>query len=261
MELRDVKLRRYQREGSPGLVLCADIRGGERIAVVGMSGEERCSFVDALLRFYELDTGHILIDGVDLSTLPLHTLRSIICVIPSELVLFEGTLRYNLDPYNEYSDTAVWEALTHCPSTQLLRCLDKEGLEARVESRGGNFTTWERQIICWGRAILRQSKIVVVDMTSQTFHQQRTNPPLPSSNHFTVLQEALPSSTIITLINNNNNNNNINNINLESFNRVMVVQEGKVVEFDTSANLTKDPSSVLWSLLFAARTKPTMAPV
>ncbi|KAK3893402.1 hypothetical protein Pcinc_002834 [Petrolisthes cinctipes] len=93
IEFRDVKLRRYQREGPPGLVLCADIRAGERIAVVGMSGEERYSFLDALLRFYELDTGNILVDGVDVSTLQLHTLRSIICVIPRELVLFEGTLR------------------------------------------------------------------------------------------------------------------------------------------------------------------------
>jgi ABC-type multidrug transport system fused ATPase/permease subunit len=67
--------------------------------------------VTTLLRLTELAGGRILIDGIDISTVGLHDLRSAVAIIPQDPVLFQGTIRYNVDPFGEHSDDKIWEAL------------------------------------------------------------------------------------------------------------------------------------------------------
>jgi ATP-binding cassette subfamily C (CFTR/MRP) protein 1 len=104
---------RYRPELEPCLrEVSLQIRGGERVGVVGRTGAGKSSLTLALFRILEADSGKILIDGVDVSQIGLHDLRSIISIIPQDPQLFEGTLRSNIDPTNAASDADVWQSLT-----------------------------------------------------------------------------------------------------------------------------------------------------
>ncbi|KAM7283631.1 multidrug resistance-associated protein 5 isoform X2 [Ixodes scapularis] len=92
------------REGLP-LVLHSvsfHVRGGHKVGLVGRTGPGKYSFLVSLMRLQELESGRILLDGVDISKLGLHQLRSSVAVIPQDPVLFQGTVRYNLDPHVQY---------------------------------------------------------------------------------------------------------------------------------------------------------------
>lgn len=92
--------------------VCLEIQGGERVGVVGRTGAGKSSLTLALFRILEAASGKIMIDGVDISTIGLHDLRSIISIIPQDPQLFEGTLRSNIDPTNAASDAEIWQSLS-----------------------------------------------------------------------------------------------------------------------------------------------------
>lgn len=88
-----------------------DIKGGEKVGVVGRTGSGKSTLIQVLFRLVEPSGGKIVIDGIDICTLGLHDLRSRFGIIPQEPVLFEGTVRSNIDPTEQYSDEEIWKVM------------------------------------------------------------------------------------------------------------------------------------------------------
>ena len=109
----------------------------------------------AATQIEELSDEKIFVDGIDITIIPLKTLRSRMCILPQEATMFSGTIRSNLDPFGEKSDEEMMKVL------EMVKC-DK-GLDYEVTENGENFSLGERQMICMARALLKKSKILIMD--------------------------------------------------------------------------------------------------
>ncbi|KAF4171234.1 hypothetical protein CNMCM8927_003018 [Aspergillus lentulus] len=166
----------------PGLPLVLNrlnlaITGGERIGIIGRTGAGKSSIVSALFRLVKLAEGSITIDGVDISQIGLHELRARVSIIPQDPTFVRGTVRSNLDPFNEHTDAELWNALLQSHLVDANNATnnkshesEKDGssmskitLDGPVDEEGSNYSLGQRQLLAFARAKVRDSRIVVID--------------------------------------------------------------------------------------------------
>jgi ATP-binding cassette subfamily C (CFTR/MRP) protein 1 len=217
--------------------LSMHIHAGERLGVVGRTGAGKSSIISALFRFQELVGGSITIDGIDISRIGLNDLRSNLTVIPQDPTLFKGTVRTNLDPFQEYTDHEMWSALRQvelnpCKSA-MSEIRGQITLDSIVEREGVNFSLGQRQLMTLARAILRNSPIVMCDEATSSVDSEKDQ----------LVQRAIAESfkgkTLICIAHRLKS--------IIGYDRVCVMNAGQIVELDTPLKLYNQ-GGLFWSM-------------
>ncbi|XP_074103395.1 multidrug-Resistance like Protein 1 isoform X2 [Cotesia typhae] len=233
VEFRDYKVR--YREGLDLVLngLSFSVNGGEKVGIVGRTGAGKSSLTLSLFRIIEAAEGKIFIDGIDISELGLHALRARLTIIPQDPVLFSGTLRLNLDPFDVHTDEQIWQALEHAHLKAFAKTLPN-GLMYLVSEGGDNLSVGQRQLICLARALLRKTKILILDEATAAVDLE-TDDLIQRT-----IREEFKDCTVLTIAHR------LNTI-LDS-DRVIVLDKGVITEFDKPENLLQKPTSAFYSM-------------
>ncbi|XP_028271684.1 multidrug resistance-associated protein 5 [Parambassis ranga] len=209
----------------------------ETIGIVGRTGSGKSSLGVALFRLVELAGGSIIIDGINIAQIGLDDLRSKLAIIPQEPVLFIGTVRSNLDPWDQYSDSEIWEALEKTHIKEMVSQLP-HSLHSEVTENGENFSVGERQLLCVARALLRNSKILILDEATAAIDTETDR----------LIQETIRCAfgRCTTLIIAHRLNT------VMSCSRVMILDNGQILEFDSPAALLADENSRFRAMIEAS---------
>uniref|UniRef100_A0A668AKG9 Multidrug resistance-associated protein 1 n=1 Tax=Myripristis murdjan TaxID=586833 RepID=A0A668AKG9_9TELE len=202
--------------------ITVSIQAGEKVGIVGRTGAGKSSLTLGLFRIIEAAEGQIFIDGVDIAKLGLHELRSRITIIPQDPVVFSGSLRMNLDPFDSYSDEEVWRALELAHLKSFVSGLPDK-LNHECCEGGENLSLGQRQLLCLARALLRKTKILVLDEATAAVDLETDN--LIQSTIRTQFEDC----TVLTIAHRLNT--------IMDYTRVLVLDKGEVAEFDSPSAL------------------------
>ncbi|XP_077406385.1 ATP-binding cassette sub-family C member 3 isoform X1 [Vanacampus margaritifer] len=202
--------------------LTLSVKGGEKVGIVGRTGAGKSSMTLCLFRLLEAAEGEIFIDDVKISEIGLHDLRSKLTIIPQEPVLFSGSLRMNLDPFEKYTDDEVWKALQH---SHLHKFVSNQPAKLEMEcSEGGeNLSVGQRQLVCLARALLRKTRILILDEATAAIDLE-TDDLIQST-----IRTQFEDCTVFTIAHRLNT--------VMDYTRVLVLDKGQIAEFDTPSNL------------------------
>ena len=214
--------------------LSFEIEAKQQIGVVGRTGAGKSTISLALWRIVEGYSGKILIDGIDISTINLNELRNNMAMISQDPSLFTGTLRFNLDPDHKWSEAHIMEVVNNCSLTDIVN-RDSLGLEQVIEEGGKNLSAGEKQLVCISRAVLKKAKIIVMDEATANIDVKTEGwIQRAISTYFkglTVIKIAHRISTVM------------------QWDKVLVLENGRVIEFDDPQVLIKNPESQFASIV------------
>uniref|UniRef100_A0A0D3HVQ8 Uncharacterized protein n=1 Tax=Oryza barthii TaxID=65489 RepID=A0A0D3HVQ8_9ORYZ len=218
---------KYTQDASPVLkgVSCT-FQGGDKIGIVGRTGSGKTTLINAIFRLVKPSGGKITIDGQDITTMGLHDLRSRIGLIPQDPILFNGSIRYNLDPHGHFSDKQIWE-VGKCQLDEVIN--EKQGLDSLVVERGSNWSMGQRQLLCLGRALLRRSRILILDEATASM-DNATDAVIQKT-----VRTEFKDSTIITIAHRIPT--------VMDCTRVLVVNDGEMVEYEEPQKLMQTEGS------------------
>ncbi|MES1911546.1 MAG: hypothetical protein MHM6MM_003960, partial [Cercozoa sp. M6MM] len=192
------------------------IRAGEHVGICGRTGSGKSSLMLALTRLYPTCHGVVLLDGKDTSSMPLQSLRSSIAVIPQDSFLFEGTLRENLDPFNDYEDRELRNVLQ---LVQLEAVAETSGLYEKL----GTLSQGQRQLLCIARALLKRARVILMDEATSAV-DSHTDAVIQE-----VMREHFAQATVLTVAHRLGT--------IVNYDRICVLNEGRVVEIGEPQSL------------------------
>ena len=202
------------------------VKPGEKIGICGRTGAGKSSLISVLYRLMELDSGSVVIDGFDISTVLLSELRSRLSIIPQEPVLFSGTIRTNIDPFSTHSDETLQRALEQAGLTSSDNQVapgNKFHLDTIVADEGNNYSSGEKQLISFARAIIKQSQILLLDEATSSVDYET------DSNLQNTVVKEFHSRTILCIAHRLKT--------IINYDKILVLDKGEVREFDTPFNL------------------------
>ncbi|XP_044275915.1 ATP-binding cassette sub-family C member 3 isoform X2 [Varanus komodoensis] len=202
--------------------LSLNVKGGEKVGIVGRTGAGKSSMTLCLFRILEAVEGEIKIDGLRIADIGLHDLRSKLTIIPQDPVLFSGTLRMNLDPFNKYSDEEIWNALE---LSHLKRFVSSQPtmLDYECAEGGENLSVGQRQLVCLARALLRKTRILILDEATAAIDLE-TDDLIQMT-----IRTQFEDCTVLTIAHRLNT--------IMDYTRVLVLDKGTIAEFDTPSRL------------------------
>uniref|UniRef100_A0A8C0F0Y9 Multidrug resistance-associated protein 1 n=1 Tax=Bubo bubo TaxID=30461 RepID=A0A8C0F0Y9_BUBBB len=217
------------------------INGGEKIGIVGRTGAGKSSLTLGLFRINEAAEGEIIIDGINIAKIGLHDLRFKITIIPQDPILFSGSLRMNLDPFDQHSDEDIWRSLELAHLKNFVSSLPDK-LNHECAEGGENLSVGQRQLVCLARALLRKSKILVLDEATAAVDLE-TDKLIQST-----IKSQFEECTVLTIAHRLNT--------IMDYTRVLVLDRGEVVECGSPDHLlqekgifysmAKDSGLVIW---------------
>jgi len=216
--------------------LNVNIKGGDHIGVVGRTGSGKSSLLLVLMRIVEPYISDdekyqppLSLDGVDIMRVGLLDLRTKIGIIPQLPVLFSGTIRSNMDPFNSYGDEDIWSALDKCKMKEFVEQMT-DGLQSRVAEYGSNLSQGQRQLLCLGRALLKNVSVLLLDEATSSVDYD-TDKKIQAT-----IREAFAGATIITIAHRVNT--------IMDSDKILVMDNGIVGEYDSPETLRADKTSL-----------------
>ncbi|KAI9506378.1 P-loop containing nucleoside triphosphate hydrolase protein [Coemansia spiralis] len=263
----DVQIEDLVAEYVPGVPvlhgISLSVKHGEKIGVVGRTGAGKSTLSLALLRFIEASSGRIMLDGVDISKIGLEDLRRNVTIIPQDPVLFNGTIRFNLDPFNEYPDEIVWDALrrthlvrehgSHSSSSAASISTGEDGIEAaeplavermsgifgsldaEIKENGQSLSLGQRQLVALARALVRRSRLIIMDEATASVDFDTDD-----RIQRTIRGYEFADSTLFCIAHRLRT--------IIDYDRVLVLDKGRVAELDTPYNLLQNKDGIFRSM-------------
>ena len=210
------------------------INAGEKIGICGRTGSGKSSLLMALFRGEELKSGMIKVDNINIRNLNLTDLRESISMVTQDTFLFDGTLRENLDLSNTKDDIQIWGALQKCCLSEKFRA-EPDGLDFKIQEKGRNLSSGEKHLMCLARAILTNRKILCIDEATASVDYE--------TDHFIqeTIRKEFANLTVITIAHRIET--------IIDYDKVLILDDGKIVEFDTPNNLLANKMSAFYSLV------------
>ncbi|KAJ6495413.1 multidrug resistance-associated ABC transporter [Mycena sanguinolenta] len=236
---------RYAPELPPVLHgLTFDVNPGEKVGILGRTGSGKSTLALSFFRFVEPTEGKIVIDGLDVSQIGLTDLRSRITIIPQDPTILSGSLRSTLDVFEEYEDAEIFEALrrvhlippedTPAEDDNAVNANMFRSLDSSVSEGGENFSTGEKQLLCMARAILKRAKILVMDEATASV-DYATDELIGKT-----IRREFAQSTILTIAHRLRT--------VIDYDRVMLLDQGRIAEFDKPGVLLRNPNTKFHAL-------------